>query len=294
MVLNLDHKKFAEANIIQYGGSYMKPMDFSYEDLESDLEAGSKAGFKHYELWNAKLDKYLETKTPSELKELCSSLNIDTPLYSLLPNMEDEHALLDATRIPDTLKQRLKLLSALGVRSVLYIIPQPKGYYPPEIRKHFVEPTRLLCKEAAEYDIDVGIEILSCIPVQRDVNSALTFVDMVDEPNFGVWFDTFQFYGADGDIRNILRIPQDRIFGLHVEDVPGLPRDTETLDQFDRVIPGEGTIDFEPILDAILKVGYPLGLLSVEVINSKFGEGDPFSAAKQIYDKCKTFFKRYL
>jgi hypothetical protein len=92
MVLNLDHKKFAEANIVQNGGSYMKPMDFSYEDLESDLEAGSKAGFEHYELWNLKLDKYLERKTPSELKELCSSLNIDTPLYSLLPNIEDEHA----------------------------------------------------------------------------------------------------------------------------------------------------------------------------------------------------------
>jgi len=294
MVLNVDHKKFAEVNIVRYGSSYMKPIDVSYKALESDLEAASKAGFKHYELWNGKLDKYLEKKRTRELKEFCESLKIDTPLYSIFPNIEDEYALLGASHVPDEVKDTLKALSILDVKSLLYILPQPKGYFSPEIRKHFLKPTKILCKEAAEYNMNVGIEILTCIPVQRDINSVLTFMDMVDEPNFGVWFDTFQFYGADGDVRNILRIPKNKIFGVHVEDIPPLPRDTRDLDQLNRVIPGEGVIEFEPILDAVKKVGYPLGLLSVETISKKFGEGNPFTAAKEIYDKCKVSFKKYL
>ena len=79
---------------------------------------------------------------------------------------------------------------------------------------------------------------------------ALAVIDEVGRDNVGIVVDTWHLWGTDGFLEH-LRSDTARILGVQVCDVRA-----ETRSWCDRVLPGDGIVDWRAILDALDGGGY--------------------------------------
>lgn len=113
-------------------------------------------------------------------------------------------------------------------------------------------------KTVASYAADHGIRI-AVEPWNRyetylitRTHEAVQFVDEVGAPNIGVMADTFHMSIEEPDIAGAIRNAGPRLAHVHLADS-------------NRAAPGEGHLDFDPIIQAILDVGYE-GWISYELL----------------------------
>jgi sugar phosphate isomerase/epimerase len=144
-------------------------------------------------------------------------------------------------------------------------------------------------REVAGYAADQGIRI-AVEPWNRyetylitRTHQAVEFVDEVGAPNIGVMADTFHMSIEEPDIAGAIRNAGSRLAHVHLADS-------------NRAAPGEGHTDFDPIVQAILDVGYE-GWISYELLPAAgdvwgvlSGAGapeflDPYSKASILHTK---------
>ncbi len=101
------------------------------------------------------------------------------------------------------------------------------------------------------------------------------------EKNIGILFDTFHFYCGISKIEDIDSIQGDEILLVHLNDVAEKPR--EILTDKHRVLPGDGIIPLERILEKMRKIGYD-GYYSLELFNEELWNQDPYTVAKKCFE----------
>lgn len=157
-------------------------------------------------------------------------------------------------------------------------VPGPVGdYTPDEARAVAVEGYRRVARAAADVGVTVALE-----PLHSSINESFSFVntlplaiellDEIDEPNTGVLFDVWHLADTP-DILELIGRHVGRILGVHVND-----RRDPTRSWCDRVLPGDGVIDFPAILGALADAGYD-GWYELEVISDdgRYGNAYPDS-----------------
>ena len=113
-------------------------------------------------------------------------------------------------------------------------------------------------REAAQYAFDHGVR-LALEPWNRyesylvnRLDQSIRMVDEVDNPGIGVMADTFHMSIEDKDIPGAIRSAGKRLAHVHLADS-------------NRAAPGEGFLDFTPIVEAIRDVNYQ-GVCSFELL----------------------------
>jgi sugar phosphate isomerase/epimerase len=140
-------------------------------------------------------------------------------------------------------------------------------------------------RQVADAAERVGVR-LALEPIQPEFRDFWTIVSTLEEaaalldeagrPGVGLVFDTWHLWNAPG-LRDDIARHRDRIVALHVADWREPTRNTN-----DRVLPGDGVIDFGPIFDALAWDGlYDLEIFSdPELEGSLWGE-DPRELARR-------------
>ena len=113
-------------------------------------------------------------------------------------------------------------------------------------------------RESAQYAHDHGVR-LALEPWNRyetylvnRLDQSIQMVDDVDNPGIGVMADTFHMSIEDKDIPAAIRRAGHRLAHVHLADS-------------NRAAPGEGFLDFTPIVEAIIDVNYQ-GVCSFELL----------------------------
>ena len=139
---------------------------------------------------------------------------------------------------------------------------------PGDDRAAILDGIRAIADAGAQAGVRVALE-----PVQREyahlwsvvstLGEAAALLDEAGRPELGLMFDTWHLWNAPLD-----EIPRyrDRVAGLHLGDWREPTRHTN-----DRVLPGEGVIDFGPILDALAWDG----LYDLEIFSDDLWQLDP-------------------
>ena len=147
--------------------------------------------------------------------------------------------------------------------------PTPKA----ELRKIYVDRLSAICEIIAKHHVRLAIEFVS--PVHLRKLHPHEFIYRMDEmlelakgagPNAGLMLDSWHWHHAEGTTKDILAAGKDRIVHVQVADAPKLPPDQ--IKDGERLMPGEGIIDFNAFFDAVRKIGYTGGV-SPEI----FGRG---------------------
>jgi sugar phosphate isomerase/epimerase len=145
---------------------------------------------------------------------------------------------------------------------------------PGEDRAAILDGIRAIADAGERAGVRVALE-----PIQREyahlwaivstLGEAAALLDEAGCPEVGLMFDAWHLWNAPPD--EIAR-HRDRIAGLHVADWREPTRHTN-----DRVLPGDGVIDFAPILDALAWDG----LYDLEIFSDDLWQLDPRELAQR-------------
>src|SRR5687768_6487821 len=151
----------------------------------------------------------------------------------------------DRTRL---ILKTLDFAKALGARNISITSGRMLGGMPPApAAKQFAESMKPILDRADVLGIDVGIE---CEPglFLEYASELREWIDRLGYPRFGANLDIGHSQVLGESIPESVALLRDRIWNLHVEDIPGR--------KHYHLIPGEGTLDWAALKRALMEIGY--------------------------------------
>jgi sugar phosphate isomerase/epimerase len=171
------------------------------------------------------------------------------------------------------LDRAAQFLKAIGCpRMVTWIMPSsdtPKT----ELRKIYKDRFTAISEVLRPTGVRLGLEFVG--PLQSRKRAPHEFIWRMDEmlafaqecgPNLGLLLDSWHWHHAGATPADIVAAGKRGIVHVHLADAPKLP--PEEIRDNERLIPGEGVIDWNGFFGALRKIGYEDGL-SPEI----FGRG---------------------
>ena len=240
--------------------------EWSLFDLADRCEHASRAGFKGIGLWHADLEKVLETRSLSEVKQLLDDNGLE---YLELEFLMDWFLDPDDERRQASDTVRAQLFEAAAALDAHHVkvgnIPGTQCELS-QLTERYGE----LCADAVEkHDSRVVYEFMPFDVNVHDLDSALAVVEGVDAPNGGLAIDTWHMAKLGIEPDELRRI-QPRHLGWvelsdgRYENMPDLI--DETINH--RRLPGEGEFPIRDYVAACREVGYD-GPWGVEVLSEE-------------------------
>jgi sugar phosphate isomerase/epimerase len=235
------------------------------QSFADDLDAYSAAGADGIGIWESKLaDDSLERFRASGLAAAAAAPAVPSILPLPLMGGPSE----PGERVA-ALCAGIERLAAFEPACVLFLTG------PGSDREALVQGIRTIADAAARAGVRAALE-----PIQREyrdlwttvttLGEAASLLDEAGRPDVGLMFDTWHLWNAPDLLGEIARF-RDRIASVHVADWREPTRNTN-----DRVLPGDGVIDFGPIFDALAWEGlYDLEIFSDPELPDSLWKLDP-------------------
>jgi len=238
------------------------------QSFADDLDAYRAAGAEGIGIWEMKLaDDSLERFRASGLG--AATAVPEVPSILPLPLMEGPS---DPAERVDAIRGAIRRLAPFEPECVLFLTG------PGDDRAAIVDGIRAIADEGRAQGVRVALE-----PIQREflhfwsiVGSLGETAALVDEAgaDVGLMYDSWHLWREP--VEEIQR-HRDRIRGVHLADWREPTRNTN-----DRVLPGDGVVDFGPILEALRWDGfYDLEIFSDAELPGSLWQEEPRELAKR-------------
>jgi 2-keto-myo-inositol isomerase len=245
--------------------------------FDAECSAYHDAGFRHVELWFAKLEG-LGLAPPAIAARLRDAAL--TPVSACAAGSFLWRGVPGPVERRGELERHFALAQALGVpRFVIfdYVDAAPKR------EDHAVAAERLasLAGLAAKYGVRIALEFIAGSRLLGSLPTALRVIRQAAQPNVGLCLDTFHLYAGVSKLEDLDELRPGEVEHVHFHDVPrAVPR--ELLVDADRIPPGAGVIPLAKVVDALRRIGYA-GALSVELFDPLIQKSDPAVTARTCY-----------
>ena len=107
---------------------------------------------------------------------------------------------------------------------------------------------------AAAFGVRLALEFRGNDRFCNNLDTALGLVEQCREPNVGVCLDLFHYYKGPSKPEDLDRLTPANLFHVQVCDVAGVPR--ELMTDSDRVMPGDGDFQLEPVIRQLRAIDY--------------------------------------
>lgn len=237
--------------------------------LEEDIRAAASTGFEGVELWWDKVETYLKHHRTGELKselEKCNLIPAGICPFLVSP-------FRDTLKLRETFKKALDAAEDIGC-GLIVVCPdfRPAEMSIREGLKLHGEEFAWYADRAKEKGIKLAIEPIGGHSMIPGPMEALGLIELAGSPdNLGIVLDTFHYMRSGVTEEDILNIPKDRLYIVHINDSDkGM---AEELQDKDRCYPFEGCIDLMRYKSLLQKIGYE-GSISVELFRPEYWEED--------------------
>jgi len=235
--------------------------------LEGDIAAASSAGFKALEIWAGKMNHYLQSHTPDDLRALFAANGIQPVSINSI-----EHITFKGDgfqEIREQCRRYSQIAEAIGCDKIVVVpSPTPPGATWDDIKRESIRVLGDLAQIAAAHNVKLAYEFLG--QADCSVSTLAQCWEIVREanlPNVGLVLDTFHFYAGGSTLDSILQVAPDKIYIFHINDAEDKPR--ATLTDAHRLLPGEGVIPLLDILNNLRIIGFD-GLCSIELFRPAY------------------------
>jgi 2-keto-myo-inositol isomerase len=230
--------------------------------FERDIPSYAMAGWSAVELWLTKLETYLQSHTIDEAKALLVENGLQPVSASsqgglLLSQGAEREAHWDLFR------RRLELLDRLEVPTLI-VAADFVNDVAPEDYGRATQSLAKACELAKEYGIRLALEFQKGSKFCSSLDTALALIAQSGASNLGVCFDLFHYYTGPSKFEDLGYLSTENLAWVQACDQSGVPR--ELAGDADRILPGEGDFQVEPIFDHLAAIGYE-GYVSLEVLN---------------------------
>jgi 2-keto-myo-inositol isomerase len=258
-------------------------------DLQTDILASARAGFKALELEDQKIDNYLKDHSLSDLKKLLDSNHIEPASINSV-----EFIGFQGEAYPKIQAYCLKLsqfAEAIGCKALVTVpspTPQtldgkPVIFVPwDRVVAEYVTVLQDLSAIAKPFGVKLAFEFLGfgwC--TVRTPRGAYEIVKRTVRDNVGMNFDTCHFYGGGGLLSEMDEVDARKIITFHINDLEDVPK--EAITDAVRLLPGSGVIPLADICKKMKSIGYN-GNCTVELFRPEYWDWDPYELAKKSYE----------
>jgi sugar phosphate isomerase/epimerase len=182
------------------------------------------------------------------------------------------------------LGEACKFAAQVGCRVALLGIP-PSSEQPRAAQcKIYRDRLKKCCAVLDEYFIRLALECITPLHMRRAHpyefiwrNGEMLDFGLSVSPNTGLILDAWHWHHGGSDPESIRSVPEDRILDVHLSDSP--PDPPEDIRDFERLLPGEGVIDFPLFLQLLDEKRY-CGAFAVEVFGGPIQQLTPTEAAR--------------
>ena len=250
-----------------------------HADLATDIKAASAAGYDLLEIWSAKLYKFLESNSPTDLKSLLEEHGLEPYSINSIEHITfrspDDYSMIKAEC--ETLS---KVAGEIGCPYVVVVPGKlPEGASKVQIVEESVRVLNELADISEPHNVSLAFEFLGqadCSVQTLDLCNEI--VEAVNRPSIGNVIDTFHFYAGNSSFEAIDSMRREKLFIFHINDAEDLPK--EQLTDAHRVYPGTGILPIREIKEHFDKIGYDR-MVSIEIFRPEYWEQDPFEVAKK-------------
>jgi len=260
-------------------------------DTETDLKFAEKYGFDFFEFQMGPLYEYLAGHEIKELKEFFSTSRIKPYALNVLEffNLKTGDALREKT---DEFCSMCEIARELDI-GIIILVPSPNegGFTRKQILKDSVETISKLTDISQEYGIKLAYEFLGFKESSvNNLSQCNEIIKEVNRPDVGIVLDCFHFYAGDSRLEDLEDIDPEKIFVFHIND--SKKGDTWTLEDSDRLWPGDGAIPLERILGILKKKGFK-GVATIELFNPEYWKWDPEDTIRVARQKTVDIIDKY-
>ncbi len=237
-------------------------------DLPTDIAAASAAGFRHLEIWAAKMDLFLKQHPVQDLQALFQKYGVKPASINSIEFITFRGP--DYPSVQARTRQLCVLAQKLGCPSVV-VVPSPvpaRDTTWDEITTESVRVLKDLGAIAAGFDVALAFEPLGfgwCSV--RTARAGAEIVQQVGLENVGQVLDACHFFGAGSQMDEIDRLDPKSIFIFHLDDVEDLAK--EAITDARRLMPGTGALPLDDMCRRLRKIGFD-GLTSVELFRPEY------------------------
>ncbi len=242
--------------------------------LADKLPAIAAAGFDGIEVFDN--DLVASPLSPREVAARCADLGLAIDLFQPVRDVEG----VAPERFADVLhrvRTKLEVMADLGATTFLACSNVAPGALPD--RDLSAEQLHQVGALAAEHGVTVAYEALAWGRHVNRLSDAWDLVRRADHPAVTLAVDTFHLLARGDDGSALDAIPGSRIGFLQVADAPLLDMSLLEWSRHHRCFPGQGMLDVEGVVAAVLAAGYD-GPVSLEVFSDVVRETDPRRTAQ--------------
>jgi 2-keto-myo-inositol isomerase len=230
--------------------------------LEQDVEDYAAGKCEAIEIWVGKLDTYLDHHSPAELRELLARHGVVAPVASFQGGLFGRSS-ERATEHWAAFERRLVVCRELAVRT-LVLAGDIQGPLDDELLQATQATLAKAADLAARNDVRLAFEFQGRAALANNLETATALVEEVGHTHLGLCLDVFQYYIGPSKTEDLAYLTAENLFHVQLSDLSGVPRELAT--DSDRILPGDGDFQLEPIVGRLRQIGYE-GYVSVELMN---------------------------
>jgi sugar phosphate isomerase/epimerase len=240
-----------------------------------DVAAFADSGWPAMEVWLTKLEKHLETHSADDTRKLLNDRGIKLAAASYQGGLLLSQGEARKTHY-DHFRRRLDLCAHLGIATLLVAADFERTVDEIALQRAVVSLVQA-AQWAAGAHVRLALEFHGKATFCGSLDTAVALVAQCGESNVGVNFDVFHYYTGPSKFEDLYLLTPANLAFVQVADVAGVPR--ELAADSDRILPGDGDFQLEPIIQHLRQIGYT-GWISLELMNPTLWQAKPAHLAE--------------
>jgi 4-hydroxyphenylpyruvate dioxygenase len=243
--------------------------------FEQDVEHYASGKCPAIELWLGKLETYLDSHSPDDVRRLLERFEIAAPVASFQGGLLTSQGEFRKAHW-ETYQQRLELCRQLGVGTLVVA-----GDITGELSQQDLDRVQMslvqAATKAAEAGVRLALEFQGRASLANNLQTAASLVAEIGHPALGLCLDVFHYYIGPSKLEDLGWLDASNLFHVQFCDLAGQLREFAT--DADRVLPGDGDFVLEPIVQRLRDIEYA-GHVSVEMMNPQIWQIPPRSVGE--------------
>jgi len=238
--------------------------------FEKDVEEYAAGHCDAIELWLGKVEGWLGDRSPEVLKELLERHEMKAPVASFQGGLLTSQG--DARREHWAhFERRLELLREVGVET-LVVAGDVVGPLTQTDLERVQASLVQAAQKAGATGVKIALEFQASATFGNNLQTAVALVEEIGSPHLGLCLDVFHYYTGPSKEEDLQYLTPQNLFHVQLCDLVGTPR--ELASDGDRVLPGDGDFQLQPIIDHLRRIDYR-GPVAIEVMNPQIWQIPP-------------------
>jgi 4-hydroxyphenylpyruvate dioxygenase len=238
--------------------------------FDRDLEDFAAGKCQSVEVWLTKLETYLQSHTPADVRYWLDRLGVSLQVASFQGGILASQG--DARREAwNLLTRRLDLCQELGIGTLVVACDVPSPLSQTTIERVQASLVQL-AQEAGRRGLRAALEFQADSAFGNNLQTAVALVDEVASPHLGICLDAFHWHVGPSKTEDLGYLTRDNLFHVQLCDLADTPR--ELARDSNRILPGDGDIPLASLVDHLQRIGYQ-GCVSLELLNPQLWQVPP-------------------